>query len=152
MQNSKIIIFDFNRTLYDPVNKKIFTGVEGMLGEIRNLGFKLFLVSQDRDGQRGEVVKKSNILHFFDKVFILPEKNLECFKGVIEENTNIKDSFVVGDYIRQEIIFGNILGFNTIWIKDGVLADNFPKEESENPNFTVSSIGEVLGIIKRHIF
>lgn len=143
----KIIIFDFNRTLYDPVNKKIFPGADEILKKMKRLGFELFLVAQDRDGQRYEIIEKTNILIFFDKVSVLPEKNFDCFKAILEENIDRSSSFVVGDYIRQEILFGNILGLKTIWIKDNSLSGNFPVVSEEHPNFVVNSINEILGII-----
>lgn len=143
----KIIIFDFNRTLYDPKNEKLFFGARQILQKLRDSGFELYLVSQNRDGRRAEIIEKTNILHFFEKVYIVPEKTINCFKAIIDENIDRQKSFVVGDYIRQEIIFGNMIGLKTIWIKDDSLSTNYPILLEEHPTFIISSIHEMLDII-----
>lgn len=143
----KIIIFDFNRTLYDPENDKLFFGTEQLLQKLQSNGFELYLVSQNRDGRRNEIIEKSNILHFFKKAYIVTEKTLSCFEAIIKENVDHKKSFVVGDYIRQEIIFGNMIGLKTIWIKDDSLSTNYPILLEEHPTFIISSIHEMLDII-----
>ena len=56
------------------------------------------------------------------------------------------NSFVIGDRVRYEIKIGNILGFQTIWLKLGKFSVEKPQSNEEKPDFTILSLKEILKI------
>ena len=143
----KIIVFDFNRTLYDHPNQQLFAGVREMLAELCGHGFDLYLICQNRKPQRNALIEQQNILTFFKQVHIVPIKLFDHFQQIATDEIDRAYSYVVGDFIKQEITFGNRLGFQTIWIKDDSLPNNFPVLPLEQPTHTIKLISEILDII-----
>lgn len=139
----KGIIFDFNRTLYDPDLDELVPGAKSVLKKLKERGYKLFLVSHG--SYRKSLISELGVENYFDKIVISKEKSLEDFKEVtLNSNLTIKESFVVGDRVKGEIRIGNILGFNTVWLKKGLFAQEVPENLEEFPDFTIADLEEVL--------
>ncbi|OGY27412.1 MAG: hypothetical protein A3F33_01360 [Candidatus Woykebacteria bacterium RIFCSPHIGHO2_12_FULL_43_10] len=141
---TKIVIFDFFRTLYDPDNDALLEGATQVLEGLKKRGFELFIVSHGAG--RKEELQSLGIDHFFKDVVVTTEKTEKDFLKVIPEGTDKTNSFVIGDRVRYEIKIGNILGFQTIWLKLGKFSVEKPQSNEEKPDFTILSLKEILKI------
>jgi FMN phosphatase YigB (HAD superfamily) len=121
---NKVIIIDFMRTIYNPDTDSLFDGVLELLKKLYE-EYELYLISRD-EGQRQDIVKKLDVVHYFQKILFVKEKNLETFKTITE---NYHEVYIVGDYAKDEIDIGNELGAKTIWISHGKYKDIQPKKE-----------------------
>ena len=143
----KIIIFDFNRTLYDPDNGCLIHGARFVLHTLIRRGFLLYLVS--RAGQsRRELIECLGIGQYFLRIIIAKEKNKKDFQKIIKGGgINLSLSFVVGDRVKKEICIGNFLGMQTVWVSAGKFAQEKPKKKIEKPTYTVRALRDVLSVI-----
>lgn len=143
----KIIIFDFNRTIYDPDNDCLIPGVRFVLRILLRREFTLCLIS--RAGKsRKDLVKKLGISKYFSRVIIAKEKNKKDFERMVAPMAIDKSSsFVVGDRVRKEIRFGNLLGLQTIWLRSGKFTNEKPRTKNEQPTYTIRTLKEILEIV-----
>ncbi len=137
------IIFDYNRTIFNPETGTLYSGVLEMI-KILSLNHDLFLVSKN-ETNREDFFKKLGIFEYFKKVIFVEEKNEDIFKNLVGENLDV---IVVGDRIKGEIFIGNQLGYTTVWIKQGRFANDLPKNKEEIPNHLITDIKELMEIIK----
>lgn len=143
----KIIIFDFNRTLYDPDNNCLIYGARFVLRTLIRRGFLLYLVSR-REKSRKELIENLGLEKYFSQVVIAKEKSKKDFQRIttgVAINLNL--SFVVGDRVREEICIGNSLGMRTVWVMAGKFAHEKPKKKIEQPTYTVPTLRDVLSVI-----
>lgn len=143
----KIVIFDFNRTLYDPDAKGLVRGTRLVLRTLTKRGFILYLVS--RGNSRQALIKSLGIGSYFKEIIVSREKSKQDFEKITQQrNLDLASSFVIGDRARQEIKFGKYLGLKTIWIREGKFALEPPRRKDENPDFTVNELKSVLELIR----
>lgn len=143
----KIIIFDFNRTLYDPDTLSLVPRVKFVLRALARRGFILFLVSR-AEQSRMSAIDRSGIGRYFSAITISDTKDEGDFRSIIRNRTvDLKNSFVVGDRIGDEIKIGNVLGFKTIRIKAGKFSNEMPQAAGETPMYTVNELKEILKVI-----
>jgi FMN phosphatase YigB (HAD superfamily) len=138
------ILFDYNRTLFNPDAVALYPGVVDML---KNLSAKatLFLVSLGKPG-RSDVFEQLGIASFFKKVAFVEEKTEEAFRDILGEPDT---TFVVGDRLKGEIRIGNVLGYTTVWVKQGKFSEEIPSAQ-EKPAFTINDIRELEKIISTY--
>ncbi|MBU0766463.1 HAD hydrolase-like protein [Patescibacteria group bacterium] len=141
----KAIIFDFNRTIYDPESGSLHNG---SLECLKSLSEKhtLFLVAKGGE-DRKQLIQSLDIEEFFRAISVQEEKNIEQFQEcekMLDADTNW---FVVGDRTRKEIKYGNLCGMTTIWFKNGKFAEEAPQNQDEDPNFTIAQLFEIADII-----
>lgn len=143
----KIIIFDFNRTIYDPDNGCLISGARLVFRTLFRRGFSLYLVS--RAGKsRTELIKNLRIGQYFSRVIIAKEKGKKDFERIVAPRAVERSlSFVIGDRTRKEISIGNSLGLQTVWLKAGKFANEKPRKKIERPTYTVGTLREILSIV-----
>ena len=147
---NKIIIFDFNRTLFDPDQQSLMPNCLQTLAELESLGFKLHLVSMAAES-RLELIKDLGLEKFFDSVTLCEKKTLSLFEQIINAEPIIKaQSFIVGDRVTKELKFGSQLGLNTIWCRNGRFADELPRSMEETPTYTVSGLNQIPLLTQKH--
>ena len=142
----KAIIFDFNRTLYNPESKGL---VENAVACLKKLSkeYILFLVVKGGE-ERKNLIHSLNIDRFFKFISVEEEKSINQFKECQSKlNPNTK-WFVVGDRIRREIRFGNQCDMKTIWLKSGKFASEGPRKDIERPDVIIHEFEEILEVIK----
>lgn len=139
------IIFDYNRTLFNPENNQLYEGVYEILDNLSK-EHQLFLFSYNEFG-REKFMKDIDITKFFSKIALVENKNEENMSALIENNPD-KTTFIVGDRLRDEIAIGNKLGYQTIWLRKGKFASELPASADEHPKHTINSIEEIYNIIK----
>ena len=137
----KIIIIDFNRTLYNPENNKM---IDYALDLLKNLSTEYDLILLGKgDDNRKKLIKNLNIEKYFQKIMIFPEKNLEQLKSIQAQYPSNTFFYSIGDRIKKEIYLGNKMDFKTIWFKNGKFSSETPINKEEQPWKTVNSLREI---------
>lgn len=136
------IIFDYNRTIFDPEKNELYSGVFEMLKRLASK-HELFLISRN-EPSRKDKFEKLGIKKYFQKIKFVDEKNTETFKDLIGDSKNV---LVIGDSIRNEIKIGNKLGLITVRLKNGKFANEIPVSLEEEPMFNITEITELEKII-----
>ena len=145
--SSPIIIFDLNRTLYDPERHQLVDHALFVLESCRSRGYALFLVSHN-EPTRAEVVDSFGLRSFFRDSFFVDGKSPELFKTILgAAGANPADSFVIGDVVKSEILFGNICGMKTIWVSVGKFKDQVPQTVTQRPTYTTKDLLAILSLI-----
>jgi len=136
------ILFDYNRTLFNPDTDSLYQGALELLHDMAKR-HELILISRKEVG-REEHMEKLGIRNYFKSVHFVEEKNEKLFKELAEGDTHV---IVIGDRVKEEILIGNKLGFTTIWLQQGKFADERPSSPDEQPTHTVQTIAEIKKII-----
>lgn len=143
----QVIIFDFNRTLYNPESQRIIASAKYVLATLKKRGYPLYLISRAEKSRR-ETIKNNGIEKFFKGIVICRQKNKSIFQKIAKrEAANTSFSFIIGDRIKEEIAIGNKMGIQTIWFKNGKFKNELPKNKTERPDFIVKKLKEILRII-----
>lgn len=144
-----LVIFDFNRTIYDPTAGELIPGAQDVLVALTAAGHHLALISMKETG-REDLLDKVGIRHFFKWVrFVETDKSLEDFTAILNAAGAASSStYVVGDHLHREIRFGNMLGMKTIWFKSGKFASLKPENEHDYPWQIVTNMADVYEIIR----
>lgn len=143
----KIVIFDFNRTIYDPDNDRLILGARFVLRILLRRGFLLYLLSRAGKSRR-ELIKNLGIGQYFSRIVVAEEKSKKDFEKIITRKFVKRSlSFVVGDRVRKEISIGNSLGLQTIWLKTGKFANEKPRKKIERPTYVVRTLRDILSVI-----
>jgi len=142
------IIFDFNRTIFNPVDNKLTEGALDLLASLNTVpSIDLFLVAKDK-AKRYEQIDNLNIKQFFKEIIIEPEKTVGLFIHCRKQCPEETRFFVVGDRVNLEIKLGNECGMTTIWFKSGKFAVDSPNEDIAKPDHIIRNLADVLPIIR----
>ncbi len=136
------IIFDYNRTLFDPDTANVYSGVLELLKKL-SAQYELFLVSRNEPARK-EKFETLGIKKYFQKIFFIDEKSKKVFTEIAGDTKKV---IVVGDRIGDEIKIGNQLGFLTVRLKRGKFAMEIPKEKDEFACFEIMDMSELVNII-----
>ena len=139
------IIFDYNRTLFNPDTGSLYHGVLELLKRLSKR-HELFLVSKNEVG-RNEKFENMSIKKYFISYTFTDKKSRQIFLDLVGDSGEV---FVVGDRVAGEIKIGNELRFRTIWVRQGIFGLDNPKSEIEKPDFIVDCISDVEKIILEH--
>lgn len=143
----KAIIFDFNRTLFDPVEEALFDGVEDLLANLKER-YWLGLISLGGRERRAQI-DKLRLGSYFEKIIIALEKKAQNFEDFCQKlNIQPEEVLVVGDRVRSEIMLANQLGMVTVWLKKGIFASVFPANKDEKPDFIINSLKSLVNILE----
>ncbi len=136
------IIFDYNRTIFDPETDNLYLGVLELLQKL-SAKYELFLISRN-EPERKRRFEELNIKNYFQKILFVNGKSRKVFEGISGDTKNV---IVVGDSISDEIKIGNQLGFVTIHLKKGKFSTEIPKNKYEFAKFEITDINELESII-----
>lgn len=139
----KIIIFDFNRTLYDPEQERIMPEALTILEYLSSKNYELILVSRAVQNRK-VLINKLGITPYFNKIIIANNKSLKLFNKII----GAKPTVIIGDRVKTEITLGNQLGATTIWFKNGKFKDEIPNNNMEKPNYIITNLKQIKTILK----
>lgn len=142
----KGIVFDFNRTLYDPEKKNLYEGSLKLLEELAKK-YKLALISYGFS-DRKKLIENLGLSKYFAKIIIVSEKRkehlLECLSNF---ECQSKEILVVGDRVKSEVTVANGLGMVTCWLRKGKFADERPTKLSEEPDFSIFSLSDLPEVL-----
>lgn len=137
------IIFDYNRTIYNPETGALYDGVLDLLADLSSRHV-LFLVSKLEPVRLG-MIQELGIKDFFREVHFVEQKTPELFLKLADGDSDV---LVVGDRVRAEIMIGNMLGFNTVWTAQGLFGNEGPISDIELPKHKIDNILDLKEIIK----
>lgn len=141
------IIFDYNRTLFDPEKGGLHAGVYEILKKLSKR-HKLFLISYNEFG-REKFMKNVGIEKFFANVSLVENKNKVSMLALTDGLNLSGVTFVIGDSLRDEITIGNELGYETIWLKKSKFASETPRNEREKPKHIINELAEIFEILEK---
>jgi FMN phosphatase YigB (HAD superfamily) len=141
----KAVIFDFNRTLYDPEKGAFMKGAIASLESLKKNGVMLFLIGKGTD-ERASLINELGLHRYFDEIIVREEKELKDFE-YLKKKYAYAVFYAIGDRVKKEITFGNLCGFKTIWFKNGKFADEVPENKDEKPWKTIRGFGELPSLI-----
>ncbi len=137
----KGIIFDFNRTIYDPEKNALTEGAIELLEDLSSR-FQLCLLSKTDEADRRKQISKLGLDKYFKDIQVNEgEKHKSHFKRCLKiMNLKASEVAVIGDRVVGEIRVGNQLGMLTIWYKSGKFATRLPQNEQEVPDYTITAL------------
>ncbi len=144
----RAIVFDFNRTLYDPDSDSL---APGALDVVRGLAerYPLALYSKRGEG-RDERIAQLGLAPFFRKTVAVEKKCGEDIACVAREfGVSPAEVLVVGDRVRSELRAGKEAGCRTVWVRRGKFADEGPETPGEAPDYTITDLRELPGVVAR---
>lgn len=142
---NKAIIFDFNRTLYDPDRDQLMENGLEILQNLKDKGWKLFLIGKG-GANRENLISELGLQAFFEEIIIKEEKDIEDLRDLKAKLPDY-EFYSVGDRIKKEIVLGNKCNFKTIWFKNGKFATEEPENPEEYPWKTIGSLDELQEIL-----
>lgn len=145
---SRAVIFDFNRTLFDPTIYALYDGVKPMLQELSSRK-QIFLYSR-KSWNRGGLLRRLEIDDYFKGAYFVEQKTKENLGQILSEHgLEPRECVIVGDMIADELCVGSELGVTTVWfcpdIFDGVEAQGVQCV----PEHTVKTIEELRDLLAR---
>ncbi len=145
MNKPPVIIFDWNRTLYDPETQALDSQALAVIQSLHEYGCSLYLISTDGKERRVEVSQFLST-EIFKKIFIVSEKSLDQFRAVKHLHPE-SEIWVVGDRIQKEIFLGKSAGMKTIWFQSGKFSKELPRSNKEEPDFKINTLGDLINLV-----
>ena len=138
----KAVIFDFSRTLYDPVKNRLTEGALNLLENLKNQNIKMAIIANS-DKKRTELLKTLNIYAYFEKIIFKKGKSsTDYLEMAATLNISPKDIIVIGDRTKKEIKYGNLIGATTVWFRNSKYKDELPRNKEETPDYTIDNLND----------
>ncbi|MGM0565684.1 MAG: tRNA pseudouridine(55) synthase TruB [Bacteroidota bacterium] len=144
--NVKAVIFDFNRTLYDPEKENLMEGARRLLNSLKKRGIKMALLSVTSSGDREQLIASLDLHSYFEETLVLSgNKEPEHFVELSQKmQVDPEKCLVIGDRIKQEIHSANLAGMKTCWLQRGKFKKEKPDIQDEKPDYTINNLHEVF--------
>jgi FMN phosphatase YigB (HAD superfamily) len=140
---NKLIICDWNRTLFDPETKLLYPQSLPFLSAMKDN--KLVLISR-MENESKDYIKEFSLENFFIEIIIGEAKNKSTFLRIKQKYIDL-DYWVVGDKVDSEILLGNTCGYKTIRVRQGKYKDQSVVNEAEFPDYQVNTLSEAALIL-----
>lgn len=142
------IIFDFNRTLYNPENGKLMQGARKILEELRDK-YKLGLVSFGEEERNAQILELG-LNDYFSYITVVREKTTQTLLEFCNRfGLKPEEVVIIGDRVKSEVTLGNSLGMTTVWLKSGKFSGEVPSGKTEEPDFTIENLEAIEEIITK---
>ena len=113
--------------------------------------YELGIIANQLDGLK-ERLKAFDLLQYFN--YIISSWDLQVMKPDIrifeyaldKANCIPQDACMIGDRLDNDILPAKSLGMKTVWIKQGFGALQKPLSKSEEPDYTINNLTELLKI------
>ena len=143
-----LAIIDFNRTIYDPETRELLPGAREVLTALLKREIILSLVSRIEPG-RTEILESLGFMGVFSSTHFVHEKTPELFTEIINmHKSDSQHTYIVGDYLHEEIRSGNKIGAHTIWLRRRPFAHMRPESEFDVPWREITAISEIEALIR----
>lgn len=140
-----LLIFDWNRTLYNPDTDDLEVGAFELIQQLKEQGLDLALVSMDSP-TRLDTIKAMVPQDCFENIVLTDRKTPELFRSMNPED-NYDRVIVVGDRIKSEIVSANRAGHETVWLKTGRFQVDAPSTPDEEPDHVITSLDQLIECI-----
>ena len=138
----KTIIFDFNKTLYNPETDALYADAMMTCEMLRSRGYRLLLLSQQKS-ERSELITKMGLSTVFERVVLTTIKDISSFERLLD-GLEVVSVTVVGDGLDREIRIGSELGYRTIFVD----RESGEKQPSRYTNAAWRTITELHHILE----
>ena len=133
----QMVIFDFNRTLYDPVEKKVIEGSVELLQSLKP-DHILILISFDKENRN--IIAQGLFGSYFTEMLFVSEKTTTLVKDILQKyHCNPAECAIIGDTFEDEIVIGKQLGCLTIHFNPGLPLPEAP--------YTITELKEALALL-----
>ncbi len=143
---SKAVVFDFNRTVFDPDADALMPGAAELIATLKQHGVTLFLVAKG-DEERRKRIEQLGLVSLFKKITVNQSKSVEDYQSCMVLCPAGTQFFAIGDRVKVEIRHANSCGMTTIWFRNGKFASEEPGSDDERPQFTIMSLAEAATLI-----
>jgi len=154
----KGIIWDFNRTIYDPdlprensdIKGGLTPGITRILRQLHQADYRMCLISKAADGGRMGLISDFGLSEYFRHIELVSgNKTVEHFQHCLTA-TELKyfEMAVVGDRVWEEIRIGKLLHMRTIWYAAGKFSGQESRCPEEQPDFTIANLADVVDCLK----
>jgi phosphoglycolate phosphatase-like HAD superfamily hydrolase len=141
------IIFDLNRTLYDPEGDALVPSAREVLDALQGANHELHLVSRKEKG-RERILVRFDLEKYFETISLVEEKSVEIFSRIMNSARGVsKAKYVVGDYRHEDVRFGNQAGAYTILLRRGKFANQEVEIPEDIPWATIQELSELPKLI-----
>jgi putative hydrolase of the HAD superfamily len=121
-------------------------GAEEVLAQLAGR-YPLFLATKGEPAVQNQRVEQSGLLRWFDKVYVLCEKNAAAYATIaLEQNIKPPVSWVVGNSMKSDINPALQAGFNCIYIHHPHTWD-FEDEEPLGGHISVDCLDDILELV-----
>lgn len=145
------VIFDYNRTLVqgDKIPPRFYPDTLLVLRTLKERGIKMAVISVGEiPAKRLSEFEQLKLGDYISVFKIVGKDDRKDLQPVLDElQVEAAACLVVGDRIRKEIVEGNKVGAITVWLKRGIFAIEEPKTSEEQPNYTISSLAQLIPIL-----
>ncbi len=129
-----------------------FPDVRSTLRTLHAHGYKLFLVTSGVHARQERKIYLLGLKPYFDEIVIndseIGSELEECYIDLMTRHgLTPQECVAVGDRIHSEIRVGNYLRMTTVQVTHGRYKSLLPKNELEEPDFRISSVGELTDIL-----
>lgn len=143
---NRIIIFDFNRTLYDPDQHALVPGAVDLLKAARAKGYALILLGKAA-ASRTQLLDNLGITEYFAETMLVEDKTDAIFADFAHRyDADKAHSYVIGDRAQAEVKYGHRGGWRTIWLRAGKFANELP-DPGQEPDHTVTDLPSVAAML-----
>lgn len=122
-----------------------------MILEVLSKKYKLGVISNQIAGTK-ERLDNWNIGKYFDVVVASAEAgcakpDFKIFKLALEQaGCKPNEAVMIGDRLDNDIVPAKQLGMKTVWVRQGFAKYQSIKNDNEQPNYTVETIGDILDV------
>lgn len=146
--NKGAVIFDFNRTLFDPTVFALYNGVTSMLEELK--AERPLILFSRKSWDRNLLLAQLGIDEYFSATYFVEEKTPETLLASIEPHgLTASECIMVGDMLTDEICAANELGMTTVWFQQSRFGSILGDTVACVPHHTVRSIAELRELLRR---
>lgn len=143
----RAVIFDFNRTLFDPTVYALYSGVVPMLEELKST--RTLILFSRKGWDRHVLLDTLGIRSYFDSAHFVEQKSAEVLKDILAPHgIAASDCVIVGDMLSEEICAGHELGMRTVWFRQSRFRFMSQPDVSCAPHHTVHSITELRELLR----
>ena len=116
----KLLILDFNRTLFDPAKKQLFPGAIASLEALTKQNIPLVLLTTESP-ERVKQITALGLSVYFKTTLFVPEKTIDHVRWLLQTNgLQPSDAVMIGDDPAGELHIGKKLGIPTIAVGTGL--------------------------------
>jgi len=142
---NKLIILDFNRTLFDPDTNQLIEGALDILRIAKQADYKLVLLAMAAPSRR-ELIADLGIADYFEEIILIDAKSQKIFRELEKKyQTDLSRSYVLGDRALGELTHGHKAGWRTVWYRQGRFAEESPV--GFTPDHTIMYLHDFLTLL-----
>lgn len=147
----RAVIFDFNRTLYDPETDSFYPGVFEMLRTLHASDLKLGLWSRDEKA-RAETISRDGLRELFDHVLIVRSKSAEDIRQLcLVLGVQPSETAVVTDPVRSDLAAAKEVGTHVICVRQGKFVSDLPYAPEEQPDDEVADLAGAARVLQSFV-